>query len=208
MAPPWPVPLAPLLAARADVTDTDSAFARLFALWRADYVAGAVDACEQAARQKLECLVERGSFGQLQVYNRPAILTLNDSQGASHQVVLTALRDEDASIDVGGTQAVVSIAELSRYWLGDFVLLWRPDTATVKPLAVGTRGDELRSDVGGVTEVRRHRCQDRLEDPAPLLPRRGRDAVSIGDTAAQDREDRPSREFHPDVGTVARAALL
>jgi len=139
-----PVPLAPLLAAHADSTDTDTAFERLFALWRASYVAGPVDACEQAARQKLECLVERGSFGQLQVYNRPAILILNDDQGGSHQVVLTALRDEDASLDIGGTPAVVSIAELSRYWLGDFVLLWRPDTATVKPLAVGTRGDEVR----------------------------------------------------------------
>ena len=54
----------------------------------------------------LECVAERGSFGQLRLYNHPAILLLNDGSGSSHQVVLTALDDEQARLELGGTQAV------------------------------------------------------------------------------------------------------
>ena len=48
------------------------------------------------APQGLECLVQRGSFGQLRLYNRPAILLLNDDTGGTHQVVLATLGDERA----------------------------------------------------------------------------------------------------------------
>jgi general secretion pathway protein A len=92
----------------------------------------------------MECLVQRGSFGQLRMYNRPAILMLNDDAGTKHQVVLAGLDDEHARIDLAGDMHEVGIGELSRYWFGDFVLLWRPGTQKVKPLSVGMRGDEVR----------------------------------------------------------------
>src|ERR1700716_3138043 len=117
--------LTELLAKHAGETDTDSAFSKLFGLWRIQYVPAGVDPCSQASNQGLECLNQRGSFGQLRLYNRPAILILNDDAGASHQVVLTALDDEQASIQLGGASHDVSIGELSRYWFGDFVMLWR-----------------------------------------------------------------------------------
>ena len=47
------------------------------------------------------------------------------ARGNSHQVVLTRLDDEQARLDLGGAQSV-GIGELSRYWFGDFVMLWRP----------------------------------------------------------------------------------
>jgi general secretion pathway protein A len=136
--------LTELLARHAGETDTDSAFSKLFGLWRIQYVPAGVDPCSQASNQGLECLNQRGSFGQLRLYNRPAILMLNDDAGASHQVVLTALDDERASIQLGGALHEVSIGELSRYWFGDFVMLWRPGTAQVKSLSQGMRGDDVR----------------------------------------------------------------
>jgi general secretion pathway protein A len=136
--------LTELLAKHASETDTDSAFAKLFGIWRIRYVPGGVDPCSQAANQGLECLNQRGSFGQLRLYNRPAILIINDEQGGSHQVVLTALDDEHASIDLGGGSHDVTIGELSRYWFGDFVMLWRPGTSQVKALSQGMRGDDVR----------------------------------------------------------------
>jgi general secretion pathway protein A len=136
--------LAQLLAKHAGETDTDSAFAKLFGVWRIQYVPGGVDPCSQAANQGLECLNQRGSFGQLRLYNRPAILIISDDQGGSHQVVLTALDDEHASVDLGGGSHDVSIGELSRYWFGDFVMLWRPGTSQVKALSQGMRGDDVR----------------------------------------------------------------
>jgi general secretion pathway protein A len=136
--------LTDLLAQHANETDTDSAFSKLFGIWRIQYVPAGVDPCSQASSQGLECLNQRGSFGQLRLYNRPAILMLNDNAGASHQVVLTALNDEHATVKLGGASHDVSIGELSRYWFGDFVMLWRPGTSQVKSLSQGMRGDDVR----------------------------------------------------------------
>jgi general secretion pathway protein A len=137
-------PLSDLLAQHAADTDTDSAFGKLFALWGARYVPGGTDPCSQAAQQGLECLTQRGSFGQLRLYNRPAILLLNDDNGNTHQVVLTRLDDEDGRLDLGGAPHDVGIGELSRYWFGDFVMLWRPATSEVKALSPGMRGSGVR----------------------------------------------------------------
>jgi general secretion pathway protein A len=145
MPPPPSAPsLQVLLTQHNDTTGTDDAFLHLFGLWGAHYVAGNTDPCTQAAQQGLECLVQRGSFGQLRVYNRPAILMLSDDAGSKHQVVLAGLDDEHARIDLAGQTREVGIGELSRYWFGDFVMLWRPGTQKVKPLSVGMRGDEVR----------------------------------------------------------------
>jgi general secretion pathway protein A len=137
-------PFAQLLTKHRDQTVPDEAFGKLFGIWGARYTAGTDDPCTQAAMQGLECLVQRGSFGQLRQFNRPAILLLNDSAGNSHQVVLTSLGDERAKVAMGTQQAEIGIGELSRYWFGDFVMLWRPATQVVKPLTVGMRGADVR----------------------------------------------------------------
>jgi general secretion pathway protein A len=141
-APPVPT-LAQLLGAHTAETDTDSAFGKLFELWGVKYQADGTDPCTQAARQHLECLAARGSFGQLRLYNHPAILMLSDLGGSSHQVVLTGLDDEHARLDLGGQHAV-GLGELSHFWLGDFLMLWRPASSPVKALAAGMRGAEVR----------------------------------------------------------------
>jgi general secretion pathway protein A len=136
--------LSALLKKHGTETVPDGAFTKLFGMWGAHYEAGTDDPCTQASKQGLECLVQRGSFGQLRQYNRPAILLLNDEGGVAHQVVLTNLGDESAKVDLGGQRHEVGIGELGRLWFGDFVMLWRPGTSRVKPLSVGMRGDEVR----------------------------------------------------------------
>jgi general secretion pathway protein A len=138
-----PPRLSELLTAHLGETDTDGAFGKLFALWGANYHPDGTDPCTQASRQGLACVAERGSFGQLRLYNHPAILLLNDAAGASHQVVLTRLDDEQARLELGGAHAV-SLGELSHYWLGDFVMLWRPVSSPVQSLTVGMRGAPVR----------------------------------------------------------------
>ncbi|HUN27710.1 MAG TPA: AAA family ATPase [Steroidobacteraceae bacterium] len=140
---PAPPTLADLLAHHAAETDPDSAFGKLFALWGAHYVAGPVDPCTQALKQGLECFEQHGSLAQLRLYNRPAILMLNDDAGSARQVVLSGLDDEQARIELGGSHAI-GIADLSRYWFGDFVLLWRPAMHHLKPLSLGMRSDDVR----------------------------------------------------------------
>ncbi len=137
-------PLSELLTQNASETDTDSAFAKLFGLWGAKYVPAGTDPCTQAQQQGLDCLTQRGSLAQLRLYNRPAILLLNDDNGSSHQVVLTRLDDERARIELGGVRHEIGIGELSRYWFGDFVMLWRPGTSQVKSLSPGMHGPDVR----------------------------------------------------------------
>ncbi len=131
-----------LLQSRPPDPRGDAAFGRLLTLWGAPYTPG-VDGCEQAAQRGLECVAQRGSWAQLRALNRPAILFVVD-RGGERQIVLETLGDERGMVDVGGERRELSIAELSRYWYGDFVLLWRPQVPGVKQLSAGMRGEEVR----------------------------------------------------------------
>jgi general secretion pathway protein A len=144
LAAPEATPLAELLVRHGNDTTTEAALAKLFALWGALYEPARGRGCDQAARQGLECLFQKGSWAQLRTLNRPAILTLTDDVGRTHQVVLTGLTDEQATLDLGGESRPVGITALSRYWFGDFLLLWRPPLAVVKSLGPGMRGEDVR----------------------------------------------------------------
>ena len=136
--------LSMLLAKYSSATTTDAAFTRLFGLWGIHYAVDGTDPCTQASQHGLACLTERGSLGQLRLYNRPAILMLTDATGGSHEVVLTRLDGEHASIDLGDAAREVGDGELSSYWMGDYVMLWRPEAAPVQTLSVGMSGASVR----------------------------------------------------------------
>jgi general secretion pathway protein A len=135
--------LGSLLAQHTAATTPDAAFGELFSMWGAHYKAGTVDPCTQASAQGLECYVQKGTVAQLRLYNRPAILMLTDDADTAHQIVLTGLDDEHAHVDVGGVAQQVSIGDLSHYWFGDFILLWRPGTRDPKALGPGMHGAEV-----------------------------------------------------------------
>jgi general secretion pathway protein A len=143
--PPAPVvSLDELLVRHGNDTTTEAALGKLFALWGATYDPGRGRGCDQAAKQGLECMFQKGSWAQLRALNRPAILTLTDDVGRSHQVVLSRLDDEHATLDLGGASRDVPLTAVSRYWFGDFLLLWRPPLAVVKALTPGMRGADVR----------------------------------------------------------------
>src|SRR5256885_6729151 len=50
----------------------------------------------------------------------------------------------DWSSDVCSSDLSVGLGELSHFWLGDFVMLWRPASSPVKALSAGMRGAEVR----------------------------------------------------------------
>jgi general secretion pathway protein A len=136
--------IATVLATAQPETTTESAFAKLFGLWGAKFRADETRPCDQALEQGLECVYQKGSWGQLRILNRPVILSLTDDAGATHQVVLTALSDTSAHVALGGSPQEVSQSSLSRYWLGDYLLMWRPQAKGQRSLSVGMRGDEVR----------------------------------------------------------------
>lgn len=124
-------------------TGTDAAFTSLFGLWGAHVDRNAGRPCDQAVTQGLECVYQKGSWGLLRSLNRPAILQLSDDQGMAHQVVVTAVNEVSASLMLGGKLQEVSLASLSRYWNGDFLLLWRPKVRGQRALSAGMRGSEV-----------------------------------------------------------------
>ncbi len=146
-APPPPAPpdLLPLLHDAAASLDADGAYARLFALWNASYVADSADACTQAAQQGLECLSESGGLEVLRRYNRPAVLALADEAGATYQVVVAHLGPETAHLLLGDAGHEVPLAELEPRWSGDFVLLWKPAQSEPRNLSLGMSGEAVRN---------------------------------------------------------------
>ena len=70
---------AQLLSQHSADTDTDSAFGKLFGLWSAKYQASGTDPCTPGGQPGPGVSSRNAArFGQLRLYNRPAILLLND----------------------------------------------------------------------------------------------------------------------------------
>jgi general secretion pathway protein A len=132
-----------LLAANDASTTDASAFRRLLSLW-GTAMADDKDPCGQAAKAGLSCLDQRGSWAQVRALNRPAILTLTDDHGQRHRVVLSALDNQFATLNLGDHDERVPLDEVSRDWFGEFTVVWKPKTAHVRPLSVGMHGDEVR----------------------------------------------------------------
>jgi general secretion pathway protein A len=132
-----------LLAANSANTSDAEAFRRLLSLW-GTAMADDKDPCGQATKAGLSCLEQRGSWAQVKALNRPAILTLTDDHGQRHRVVLSALDDKFATLNLGEHDARVPLDELSRDWFGEFTVVWKPKTARTRPLSLGMKGDEVR----------------------------------------------------------------
>ncbi len=141
---PQPPALSSLLANAGAATTADAAFTELLRLWQVTYTPGPADPCTQAAAQRLACVTLHSSIAQLHELQRPAILMLADEHGASHQVVLTGIGAELATLQIGARSVRVGITDLARYWYGDCVLLWRPASLPVSELRPGMRGAAVR----------------------------------------------------------------
>ncbi|HEX7012269.1 MAG TPA: AAA family ATPase [Steroidobacteraceae bacterium] len=137
---PAAIEIEQLLASAAAQTDEMSAFSELFALWGAELDARGGPPCEQALDQGLECFHQRGSWAQLRTLNRPAILTLIGEDGREHQLVVSKLGPETATIRLQDAEHEVSVASISRSWFGDYVVLWRPQAGAPRTLSAGMQG--------------------------------------------------------------------
>ena len=129
---------AQLVLAR-ELTGTESALATLLELWGVEYQRGE-RGCTQAVAAGYECVFQRGSWSGLEQYDRPAVLTLVDSNGAAHNVVLTAIEGQIAELSIGGVVVTHPIDEISDMWFGQYMLLWRPPNGSSQALGPGARG--------------------------------------------------------------------
>jgi general secretion pathway protein A len=137
--------LAAVLAEPGAATSADDALGNLLQSWHGQYRTGTPDdACTQAERQQLECVSLRSSLAELRELNRPAVLLLNAGSTNVQHVLLSELAADSAHLKIGKREADVSIADLSRSWFGDLVLMWKPPTETISSLARGAKGPAVR----------------------------------------------------------------
>jgi general secretion pathway protein A len=135
--------LAALLADTRFAADATTVLHELFGLWNAIYDPAGGVPCAQAVDQHLQCLtLDHGSIGELRKINRPAMLTLIDDTGQRRFVLVTQLDYEGATLTSRGKTAHIGIAELTRYWYGDNLILWRPIFAD-SPLVPGSRSESV-----------------------------------------------------------------
>jgi general secretion pathway protein A len=107
--------------------DSVAAMSTLFDLWNVAYEPARGPACNQASTQQLKCLfTTRSSIGELRRRNLPAILTLTDTDGGTHQVVVSGIGYDTAELRVADRTEHVGIVDLTHYWYGDQLLLWKP----------------------------------------------------------------------------------
>ena len=100
------------------------AFADLAGLWGLSYTPGQGNPCRFAAEAGLECLDRRDSLTSLRNFDRPAILTLYDDQGAPFHVLLASLNGDRAHFIAGPRQLDLDISALESRWFGEYRLLW------------------------------------------------------------------------------------
>jgi general secretion pathway protein A len=138
---PKPVSLAALLDNRAAVLDTDSAFTALFAKWKKDYnqLAGSTG-CQRAEKAKLRCIYGTGTWNNLRELNRPVVIELQGADGQRHQVLVKALKDDNAVLEIAGQAHEFSFAAIERYWYGKYLTLWRPPASGDAALRMGLQG--------------------------------------------------------------------
>ncbi|MBT8108729.1 MAG: AAA family ATPase [Gammaproteobacteria bacterium] len=123
----------------SDLTTSETAMRALLELWGIDYQRGQ-RGCSQAAAAGYECLFQRTSITGLKQYDRPAVLTLIDSRGAAHSVVLTGVNGATVNLSIGGVEVTHTLEELSEMWFGEFVLLWRPPNGSSAVVGPGSAG--------------------------------------------------------------------
>lgn len=126
-----------------ELTRTDYALAALFETWGLEYRRGGRGGCAQAGDAGLTCLYQRGSWSGLRQMDRPAILTLVDDDGNSHEVVLTGITDDNAELSLGGVRVTHTVSDITNAWFGQFMLLWRPPTGPAVSLGPGSQGSDV-----------------------------------------------------------------
>jgi len=121
-----------------DLTRGAAALDALFGLWGLEFDGNVSGACDYARTEGYACLSQRGSLGSVRLLDRPAILTLTDSAGGSHRVVLTALKGDRAELSIGGVSVEHPVATVTALWLGQFDMLWAPPNGRDVALVPGS----------------------------------------------------------------------
>ena len=132
--------LADRLSSGALETTLEDAMARLLDLWSVEFDPNLGSGCAQARSSGLSCLWQRGSFSVLRQLDRPAVLTLTDTNGQTHEAALLAISGDSVELAFGATSETHSLNEVAELWFGQYMLVWRPPNGSPASIRPGSRG--------------------------------------------------------------------
>ncbi|MGD2113268.1 MAG: AAA family ATPase, partial [Gammaproteobacteria bacterium] len=100
------------------------------------------DFCDYASRLGLRCLIEKGGWVALRLFDRPAILNLK-ADGRAAPVLLQYLDDTHASLLIDGEPQRVPLATIDSYWEGRSVLLLQAPPGGTMYMELGGKGPDV-----------------------------------------------------------------
>jgi general secretion pathway protein A len=110
----------------------------------------------------------------LRQLDRPAILTLTDSRGNTHRVVLAAMQGDRAELSIAGVSVTHPVSSITDMWFGQYALLWKPPNGRAFALGRGSTGRNvvwLRESLSAIDERYRADPLDSDEFDATLEQR-------------------------------------
>jgi len=191
-----PRALAAALQGSRTASDTDAAFAALFAQWHKDYSRLAGDSgCARARNAGLQCIFATGTWNNLRRLNRPVVIELLGAGGEKYQLLVTALKDDRVALEIDGTPQEFSRADVERHWYGKYLTLWKPPPSGELTLRVGMQGPAVAWLQGALARV--------AGDTVPAASSGSFDAA----LEAKVREFQRRHGLEPD-GVVGRNTLI
>ena len=115
-------------------TEERAQLAGLVRFWQGTLGEG--DPCSAALAAGLHCFQSAGGLTELRQLGRPAIVAVKDDKGVQRHLMLVALGNAGAGLQIGNQVRIVSLVALGRRMPGRFLTLWRapPDFRTnLKP---------------------------------------------------------------------------
>jgi general secretion pathway protein A len=122
-------------------TEERAQLAGLARFWQARLGDG--EPCKAALEAGLHCFQSAGGLAELRQLGRPAIVAVKDDAGVQRHVMLVALGNAGAGLQVGDQVHIVSLVALGRRMPGRFLTLWRAPAGFRASLKSGDRGADV-----------------------------------------------------------------
>jgi len=144
-APTKPAPALTLAelngAANAPMRDERLAFKSLATYWKVTLPDG--EPCQVAQESNLHCYQSDGGLDEIRQMDRPVILTLYDNANNHYFVLLTALFNASATLQIGSMTRTISMIELSRHFRGHLATFWLAPKNFREKVRTGLQGDDV-----------------------------------------------------------------